>query len=193
MLKVERLPPDAGNGDELIRELLDAFDFGVLVVSGPADKVLFCNAMASHVLEELGAAPSGAPIAGPLRKVILQGLSEAAAGRFTRATALSLPSGLKYYVRVRRLSRTAERVLVLLAPAVIRERDLSELLQRRFGLSARKAQVAILIRDGLSNEDIARVVKLTSGTVKQYASEIFAALQVHSRTEFLVAIQKEEQ
>lgn len=44
-------------------------------------------------------------------------------------------------------------------------------------------EVRALLRQGLSNKQIARQLGLSEGTVKNYLSEIFRVLQVSNRTQ----------
>lgn len=53
----------------------------------------------------------------------------------------------------------------------------------RLNLSEREEEVARLILKGLSNSEIARVLKLSEKTVKQYVTQIFEKAQVTSRSE----------
>ncbi|HRL99684.1 MAG: response regulator transcription factor [Alicycliphilus sp.] len=51
------------------------------------------------------------------------------------------------------------------------------------GLTPRMEEVRALLRQGLSNKQIARQLGLSEGTVKNYLSEIFRVLQVSNRTQ----------
>ena len=51
------------------------------------------------------------------------------------------------------------------------------------GLTPRMEEVRALLRQGLSNKQIARQLDLSEGTVKNYLSEIFRVLQVSNRTQ----------
>ncbi|QJR34056.1 response regulator [Gemmatimonas groenlandica] len=61
-------------------------------------------------------------------------------------------------------------------------RALAEFTPRR-DLSAREVEVLRLVAKGLRNDDIARVIGRTTGTVKVHVKNIFAKLTVDDRTE----------
>ena len=54
-------------------------------------------------------------------------------------------------------------------------------LQERHGLTAREAEVALLLAEGLSNRRIATHLGLSPHTVRHHAERIFAKLGTHSR------------
>jgi DNA-binding NarL/FixJ family response regulator len=53
------------------------------------------------------------------------------------------------------------------------------------GLTAREVEVLALLREGLSNADIARRLFISERTVHKHVSAIFLKLQVNSRTALL--------
>src|SRR3982750_2372597 len=62
-------------------------------------------------------------------------------------------------------------------------------------LTPRELEIAELISEGLSNEQIARRLVLTTGTVANHVAHILAKLGVHSRVQVAVnvALRKHEQ
>jgi DNA-binding NarL/FixJ family response regulator len=58
-------------------------------------------------------------------------------------------------------------------------------------LSPRQFQVAGLIRDGLSNKEIAARIGVTPHVVKNYVGLIFDAVECHSRTQVAVRYERE--
>jgi DNA-binding CsgD family transcriptional regulator len=50
------------------------------------------------------------------------------------------------------------------------------------GLTAREREVVVLLRDGLTNQEIAERLVITSGTVRSHLENIFGKLGVHTRT-----------
>ena len=62
------------------------------------------------------------------------------------------------------------------------EADLGDWPGRAFGLSAREAEVIALITQGLSNEEIAGRIYLSTNTVKTYIRSAYRKLGVDSRT-----------
>lgn len=63
-------------------------------------------------------------------------------------------------------------------------------LPRDIGLTDRQAQVLALIVRGLSNRDIADQLCLSEGTVKVHLTAIYKALDVTSRTQALIAVDR---
>ena len=53
---------------------------------------------------------------------------------------------------------------------------------RAFGLSAREAEIIALITQGLSNEEIARRIYISTNTVRTYIRSAYRKLGVDSRT-----------
>ena len=62
------------------------------------------------------------------------------------------------------------------------EVDIGDWPGRRFGLSAREAEVIALITRGLTNEDIASSMYVSTNTVKTYIRSAYRKLGVDSRT-----------
>ena len=60
--------------------------------------------------------------------------------------------------------------------------DIGDWPGRRFGLSAREAEVIALITRGLTNEDIASSMYVSTNTVKTYIRSAYRKLGVDSRT-----------
>ena len=58
--------------------------------------------------------------------------------------------------------------------------------RRQLGLSARQAEVMDLIAEGLSNGEISKRLFVAEKTVKNHINQIFAILQVSSRSEAMV-------
>nr|WP_253399525.1 response regulator transcription factor [Methylorubrum extorquens] len=58
-----------------------------------------------------------------------------------------------------------------------------ELGERPFGLTVRQLEVLSLIGKGLSNREIADVLRIAEATVKIHVSAVFRALGVRNRTE----------
>jgi DNA-binding NarL/FixJ family response regulator len=58
------------------------------------------------------------------------------------------------------------------------------------GLTERQTEVLALLREGKSNKAIARILGLAETTVKNHITAVLKALNVTSRTEAVVAIEK---
>ncbi len=56
-------------------------------------------------------------------------------------------------------------------------------LKRKFNLSEREVEIALMIYEGFTNKQIASALKLTDGTARNYISAIYEKLGVASRTE----------
>ena len=56
-------------------------------------------------------------------------------------------------------------------------------LKRKFSLSDREVEIAIMIYEGFTNKQIASALKLSDGTARNYISAIYEKLGVASRTE----------
>ncbi|HTM23482.1 MAG TPA: LuxR C-terminal-related transcriptional regulator, partial [Kofleriaceae bacterium] len=105
---------------------------------------------------------------------------------------LATPAGGRYLVRRRRLEAAAAApVLVTLAAQVTTCRsELSEVLPRHCRLSRQQTRVVALLCRGLGNKEIAAELGVCAGTVKNYLTDVYLALDVHSRTELVALIQE---
>ena len=56
-------------------------------------------------------------------------------------------------------------------------------LKRRFGLSDREVEIAIMIYEGFTNKQIASALKLTDGTARNYISAIYEKIGSSSRSD----------
>ncbi len=56
-------------------------------------------------------------------------------------------------------------------------------LKRKFNLSDREVEIALMIYEGFTNKQIASALKLTDGTARNYISAIYEKLGAASRTE----------
>lgn len=64
-----------------------------------------------------------------------------------------------------------------------------KLLNRNIHLSAREADVAILLSEEQPNKEMAETLQLSEGTVKNYNSDIYRKLQVKTRREAIAYLQ----
>ena len=60
-------------------------------------------------------------------------------------------------------------------------------------LTEREREICRLIQDGRSNREIAAVLHITEGTVKNYLSNIYGALGVRDRTALAVSLTRTAQ
>ena len=79
---------------------------------------------------------------------------------------------------------------MLLSRARLRRDDLYLVLNQTFGLSKRTCDIAMMIRDGYRNEEIADQLGLAVGTVKHYVHRLFNAVDVRSRSELVRFLDK---
>jgi DNA-binding CsgD family transcriptional regulator len=73
-------------------------------------------------------------------------------------------------------------VLTLLRPHLAAIRERWERRRRAPGLTDRELEVVRLIRDGLTNQEIADRLVIATGTVRTHLENIFEKLDVHTRT-----------
>ena len=57
-------------------------------------------------------------------------------------------------------------------------------------LTRRELEVALLLREGYSNAKLANIWSISEGTVKKHISNIFSKLDMYSRTEVLVFVER---
>ena len=57
-------------------------------------------------------------------------------------------------------------------------------------LTRRELEVALLLREGYSNAKLANILSISEGTVKKHISNIFSKLEIYTRTEVLVFVEK---
>ena len=57
-------------------------------------------------------------------------------------------------------------------------------------LTKRELEVALLLREGYTNAKIAEALFVSEGTVKKHISNIFGKLDMYSRTEVLVFVER---
>ena len=64
------------------------------------------------------------------------------------------------------------------------------MLRERYGLALRGQQLLALLREGLTNRQIAERLALREGTVKTYLYELYRALGVKNRTGALACVER---
>jgi DNA-binding CsgD family transcriptional regulator len=82
----------------------------------------------------------------------------------------------------RDFSERDRTVLTLLGEHLARIRERWERHRRVPGLSAREIEVLVLVRDGLTNAEIARRLIVSPTTVRTHLENVFEKLDVHTRT-----------
>ena len=64
----------------------------------------------------------------------------------------------------------------------------SDNVQQRFGLSPRQAEVALLLAQGHTTADIAKMLELTTHTVRHHAEQVLQRLNVRTRQQAMVRL-----
>ena len=173
-------PIDTISTHELTKLLLDSLDVGFVLVA-TSGKILRTNSIARHMLSAFGKETDVLPHA--LWKKLDAQLANAQAvpGRFTPSSPYISPARGRFFVRVRALR--AGGFVMSIAPAALREIDVSRVLSESFGLSAQEIRIAFFAAQGYRNREIAERLEIVEGTVKNYLTNVFSALSVRSRTE----------
>lgn len=84
----------------------------------------------------------------------------------------------------------AESVTVFLREETLQDTDLFEALRERYAISMRGFQIALLIRKGLRNREIAERLTLAESTVKIYVHQLYKACGVSSRTGLIALLDR---
>jgi len=171
----------------MLAEIIENLDVGILLCDSLLSSVLFSNSLGRSALDTLSPRAKSSP-GEPLRATIEQVLESVEPGVYGRALPLKLKTGERFFVRAKALS--AAGVLVTLTREVPREHELRELLARRYDLSKREIDLVLLLRAGMRNEEIAQRLRLSGGTVRQYLSRIFSALNVHGQVPLLALLDR---
>jgi DNA-binding NarL/FixJ family response regulator len=82
------------------------------------------------------------------------------------------------------------RFAVWLREEARRDEHLYAALNERYGLQRRAFQLALLVRQGLTNREIARELRLSESTVKIYLHHLYQACGVRSRTALVALMDK---
>lgn len=81
----------------------------------------------------------------------------------------------------------AEGVLVIVQPRPPLLPDAAE-VRRRYGLTAREAEAALLLAEGLSDARLAERLEVSPHTARRYAERVLRKLGVHSRAAVALAL-----
>jgi len=171
---------------DLFSRVVEQLETGIFVCDADLQRVLYANAGAIEFLCALGDRPDA--IGPALAKVVGDNLKDAYPGHFPRAIAVD--RGSRYYLRAKYLSPGDRHVLVNVARHVSREQETRALLHRRFGLSGREVDVVHWLNQGFTNEQLARQLRVSLGTIKQHLNHVFAAMGVRSRTQLVALLRQ---
>jgi len=170
---------------DMLYEILHSLETGIVSLQLDLKSLRFMNNDAEAVLRDFGS--SGRPLPDQLHSIVRTSLEATSSGRFSRAVLATAPSGRAYYLRVKRLPRSA---IIVISSFVPREHELAESLRREFGLSQRECTIVKGVRDGLRNDEIAERMSVSVGTVKQHLNRVFVAVGVRSRTQLIAALER---
>jgi DNA-binding CsgD family transcriptional regulator len=173
-----------GNARRAIAAFLDVLEDGAVVYEGVGRKVLARNlAMCTLVSEESDgaglerrihqaarAAAWDAP-ASPEHSGTLSRGWRSGAGTSYRVRAIRLPPG----------TVTPDNAILVLVQRVGPVVPKAPELMRRFGMSAREAEVARLLAYGRSDREIAAELQLSKHTVRHHAEAVFVKVGITSR------------
>jgi len=174
-----------------LESVLNAIDFGVIVCNEDGDQVVFGNTWAKSAVPGIASEPALLPV--ELRAAIDEDLdARGFLTEFSRTHHLTLNDGRKLSMRFKCLGSEQRTTgfLLLLSRARLRRDDLYSVLNQSFGLTKRTCDIAMMIRDGYRNEEIATQLNLAVGTVKHYVHRLFTAVDVRSRSELVRFLDK---
>lgn len=159
-----------------------------LLVCGAEHEILFSTPRAGRVLERL------APAVGGRLPAILATAVEKVGPEGARSERFPLPGGIGIggvHVDVAIVHNAAPaHVLLWLREELVRDGELYERMKQRFGVTLRGFQLAQLVRQGLSNREIAAELRLAESTIKVYLSELFQQCGVSSRTALVALVER---
>jgi DNA-binding NarL/FixJ family response regulator len=78
-------------------------------------------------------------------------------------------------------------------PAAVQTEDRSDMIRRLATLTPQQMRVLNMLRQGLLNKQIAFELQVGETTVKAHVSEILRKLNVYSRTQAVIEVQKLDQ
>jgi DNA-binding CsgD family transcriptional regulator len=127
------------------------------------------------------------PLPGFVYAVAARAAASARSDRAPRAARVRLQAADGQWVLARAAPLSpGGGYAITLEPA--RHEDLAPLLMRVWALSPREREVARLVTDGLSNEDIAAALFISAHTVHDHLKAIFGKTGVTSRRDLLAAL-----
>jgi len=172
---------------EQIELLIESLDVGILLVDD-AGNIYRSNTLAHQLCALFGTTASQVPprLWERLRPLVQS--SQRLGGRFTQATEVTAPENRRLHARCRQVPCAA--FAITLSVDALREVDVKQVLAEKFRLSAQEIRIAFLAVQGHRNREIAERLQIVEGTVKNYLTNVFAALAVRSRTELATRLHK---
>lgn len=161
---------------DLLHRVVDALDFGVLVLSADLRTPIYANVAAAALANEIPR-----PLADAIHDYVL-----------SRRNAPRLPPALRvswndepHYLRVVASAGTPPVEIVFLRREVRRDPEVMRILEQRFGVTRREYQVVAALRAGKTNRQIAAELGLAEGTVARHIHRLFQRTRVRNRTELV--------
>lgn len=156
----------------------------MLVVNG-ANEIENLTIESDTLLEELrtdGIGESGVPT------IVLTAVTRARASRTSKhvTTRIHGPSGAWRRVTAVPMEGSDGCVGVLIEPA--RPADLAPILLESYDLSAREAEIVVLLARGLATKDVADHLNISVHTVRDHVKAVFAKTGVTSRAELVAQV-----
>ena len=165
-----------------LEDILNELDLGIIVCADDVETVRFANSWAAPALTSSPGLPS--KLSATVSSLIKEHLEAYGECReFSRPSRLALPDGRRLSLRFRQ--RAGSELLIVLTRLKARRMDFFETLNQQYGLTRRECEIAMMVRDGYRNEEIATQMGVALGTIKSYVHRIFTALEVKSRAELV--------
>jgi len=165
--------------------IVDEVDFGLILCNDSGTQVVLANAWARSALPAV--AVEGATLPSLLGDPIAAAIEERGFLReYSRPIKLTIDTR-RFTMRFKCLGEPGSITgyLIVLSHLKYRRDDVYALLGHSFGLGKRECDIAMMVRDGYRNEEIADKLGIAVGTVKHYVHRIFTALEVRSRAELV--------
>lgn len=163
---------------------LERSDEGVVVLDRDLN-VIHCSARAAYLLRRVGM-DGDRRLPGCVTAVVAEQVASNDPRRTDRLAAVSGAGGIVVGSMPLRNAAPATVALFVRSEA-LRDEELFTVLHDRFGMTRRGFQLAQLVREGLTNRQIAERVQLRESTVKVTLHELYRSCGVSSRTS-LVAL-----
>jgi len=165
--------------------IVDELDFGLILCNETGTEVVLANAWARAAVPALDVERAALP--SLLRDPVAAEIEARGFLReYSRPIKLTIETR-RFTMRFKCLGEPGAITgqLLVLSHLKYRRDDVYALLGQSFGLGKRECDIAMMVRDGYRNEEIAEKLGIAVGTVKHYVHRIFTALEVRSRAELV--------
>ncbi len=143
------------------------------------DEIVFCCPRSAKLLERLGGCAGGLP---ETLANMLEEWRKSGEGTLSRRIATVQGSGALHVQISSPPGIPGVRSVLSIREEVRRDDRLYTAMHERYGLPWRAFQLGLLVRQGLTNREIARELRLSEATVKVYLHHLYRACAVRSRT-----------